>query len=160
VIAEWSEAGIPELARVPVVPGQRGHVPVEAEFANRDQPHQRSPLSTGGCHSIRRHADRLLSNLEPEGCAGVFHNSIWALDQGFQLGIPTLLGYFYLDKGLISFLQVGVLGLYNTVVVPLVAGLCLVEVTFSSQSESLQPFEEFLLGRSDEELLVSWPCIQ
>jgi hypothetical protein len=66
-----------------------------------------------------------------------------------------LLGYFYLDKGLIYFRQICVLGLYTKIVIPLVAGLCLVEVTFSSKSESLQPFEEFLFGRSDGDFLVA-----
>jgi hypothetical protein len=82
------------------------------------------------------------------------------LDQGFKLRVQNLLGYFYLDKGLISFLQVGVLGLYTTIIIPFSAGLRLVEFSLTYQSESLQPFEQLLLGRSDEGYLLARPVIQ
>jgi hypothetical protein len=47
VTEEWNEAGILGMAGVPVVPGSRGHVSVEAELAIRDQHRQRSHLSAG-----------------------------------------------------------------------------------------------------------------
>ena len=42
VTAEWSGDEIPEMADFPVIRGQRGHVQVKAEVANRDHPLQRS----------------------------------------------------------------------------------------------------------------------